>query len=511
MNINNIINNFSFKNYRLNSSNLDKSLNKLSSGLRINRAADDPAGISISEKLRSQVNGYDQSIRNSQDSISMLQTGQSAINEITSLLQRARTLSVQSASDTMTDSDREKIQDEINNINSGINDIIKTTEFNTIKLFDRPIDSLKADNDKIIYNNGSSYKSLSYSEQLNSLIIAGNPAARTELLNLDDKTKEILKIYFINPSISPDGTKIAGSFRNTGLLRNLAIMNTDGSDFTILDDAVYGWDYPTSWSNDGKKILYNRNISDLYEYDLTTNTSRLVATNAKDGKYSKDDSKIVYNKSGDIFINENGSEKFLTEGVSPLYSPENSIIFKRAGTLFSINEDGTNEKTLIDDNIVMATTLSNDGKKLFYSDSLNNLHQTDIIPIPKDFNVKSSANSDNLKLQIDNISTANLGLNQISVSTREESDKAITKFDNAIESVLNLNAKMGSYQNRLEHSIENQKISVENLQSSESRIRDLDFAKESLNYSKQNILFQNMSNIFNFAKRDNNYLLKLLE
>ena len=111
-----------------------KSMEKLSSGLRINRAGDDAAGLAISEKMRGQVRGLDQASANAQDGISLIQTAEGALNETQSILQRMRELSVQSSNDTNTDTDREELQKEINQLTEEIDRIAETTEFNTKKL-----------------------------------------------------------------------------------------------------------------------------------------------------------------------------------------------------------------------------------------------------------------------------------------------------------------------------------------------------------------------------------------
>ncbi|MDI6710301.1 MAG: flagellin [Thermoanaerobacterales bacterium] len=110
---------------------LTKSLEKLSSGLRINRAADDAAGLAISEKMRGQIRGLNQAIRNAQDGISLIQTAEGALNESHSILQRMRELAVQSANDSNTDADRKQIQDEVSQLITELNRIADTTEFNT--------------------------------------------------------------------------------------------------------------------------------------------------------------------------------------------------------------------------------------------------------------------------------------------------------------------------------------------------------------------------------------------
>ena len=124
------------RNMGMNTNQAGKSMEKLSSGLRINRAGDDAAGLAISEKMRGQIRGLDQASRNSQDGISLIQTAEGALNETHSILQRMRELSVQSSNDTNVESDRTAIQDEMNQLTEEIDRIANNTEFNTQKLLD---------------------------------------------------------------------------------------------------------------------------------------------------------------------------------------------------------------------------------------------------------------------------------------------------------------------------------------------------------------------------------------
>jgi len=127
---------FAYNSLSATNSLLQKSINKLSTGLRINSAADDAAGLAISEKMRAQISGLDQAVRNSQDGISMIQTAEGALNETHSILQRMRELSVQAANDTLTSQDRSYIQDEINQLTGEIDRISTTTQFNKKQLLD---------------------------------------------------------------------------------------------------------------------------------------------------------------------------------------------------------------------------------------------------------------------------------------------------------------------------------------------------------------------------------------
>ena len=122
------------RNMGINNTAAGKSMEKLSSGLRINRAGDDAAGLAISEKMRGQIRGLEQSSRNAADGISMIQTAEGALNETTNILQRMRELAVQASNDTNTSSDREEIQKEINALTEEVDRIANNTEFNTQKL-----------------------------------------------------------------------------------------------------------------------------------------------------------------------------------------------------------------------------------------------------------------------------------------------------------------------------------------------------------------------------------------
>lgn len=120
-----------YRNLTITNNALSKSMEKLSSGFRINRAADDAAGLAISEKMRGQIRGLNQAVRNAQDGISLIQTAEGALNETHSILQRMRELAVQAANDTNTLEDRREIQKEVNQLIEEIDRIGKTTQFNT--------------------------------------------------------------------------------------------------------------------------------------------------------------------------------------------------------------------------------------------------------------------------------------------------------------------------------------------------------------------------------------------
>jgi len=125
-----------WRNVYINDTALSKSMEKLSSGYRINRAADDAAGLAISEKMRAQISGLNMAIKNAQDGISLIQTAEGALNETHAILRRMRDLAVQAANGIYTDEDRQKIQDEIDALIEELDRIAETTQFNTLHLLD---------------------------------------------------------------------------------------------------------------------------------------------------------------------------------------------------------------------------------------------------------------------------------------------------------------------------------------------------------------------------------------
>ena len=180
---------------------MSKTLEKLSSGLRINRAGDDAAGLAISEKMRGQIRGINMAIKNAQDAISLIQTAEGALNEVHSILQRMRELAVQASSDTNTDVDRAQIQKEVDQLIEELNRISRTTEFNTKKLLDGKLESFRNKPDVKVVTGGN--LDATYS-------LAASPASINEgtyvveVGNFDgDTTLDVRVVLITNDASSP--------------------------------------------------------------------------------------------------------------------------------------------------------------------------------------------------------------------------------------------------------------------------------------------------------------------
>ncbi|MBU5591100.1 flagellin [Clostridium sp. MSJ-4] len=197
------------RNMGINIGNSAKSMEKLSSGLRINRAGDDAAGLSISEKMRAQIRGLNQASRNAQDGISLIQTAEGALNETHSILQRMRELSVQAANDTNVTVDRDAIKEEIDSLNTEIGRIAKTTQFNEKNLLNG---SLKATGAKLQIGANSS-SALTLEIKMDSMAVS---ALGVSGLAVSSNAKATSAISLVNSAIKKVSTQRSklGAYQN---------------------------------------------------------------------------------------------------------------------------------------------------------------------------------------------------------------------------------------------------------------------------------------------------------
>jgi len=232
-----------WKNMTVNDGGQTKSLEKLSSGLRIGRAADDAAGLSISEKMRGQISGLNQASRNAQDGISLLQTAEGALQETHSILQRMRELAVQSASDTVTNEDRAEIQKEINALRVEIDRVSTDTEFNTQKLLDGTfagkIIHIGANEDQSLTASISTMSATALSVGDSKMVfgVAGRELATTKATN---ESLVVKGTYAGAKVISSIGLASAADDEVT-----ITVNYADGSaaDTRILNGTTTGWDF----------------------------------------------------------------------------------------------------------------------------------------------------------------------------------------------------------------------------------------------------------------------------
>ncbi|MCC3648566.1 flagellin [Cytobacillus oceanisediminis] len=373
-----------------------KSMEKLSSGLRINKAGDDAAGLAISEKMRAQVRGLDQASRNAQDGISLIQTAEGALNETHSILQRMRELAVQSSNDTNKDlEDREAIQDEVNQLAKEITRIADTTQFNG----------------KPLMKDGNNFSG--------KLLIGANGAQTLDVQ---------FSVMDANQLGVSGGTAIPASATEVATVAGTA------DNFTAGDVTVSN--YKQSSDLEIKVTVA----------DAATGTANVKIT--KDGK--------EYTATGVVTDKGDGA----------------------AGSKFTLSSTTTGLEDVFKAGESIDIAISAD------------------VADADQVNIK-------VKGQVQ-------GTDGINVSTQADAESAIAVIDNAITTVSDERSKMGAWSNRLEHTINNLNTSSENLTAAESRIRDVDMAKEMMNQTKNSILSQAAQAMLAQANQQPQGVLQLL-
>ena len=478
-----------------------KSMGKLSSGFRINNAADDAAGLAISEKMRGQIRGLGQASRNAQDGISFIQTAEGALGETHAILQRMRELAVQSSTDTNVAVDRGEIQKEMDELAKEITRISNNTEFNTQTLLnggisDSGIKSAKfhvganSSQDITLSINAMDAKSLGVSRD----IATGGTVAVATVAGTEQIDTSTLK-----------GTDFGAGIQNGAELSfdyTAAVSGTGATSADAVDGSAKGG---FSYSFSAGSALNGYQIA-LGTVAASTATSAVVDTGAKtitiNGDFSAgglvagNDLQTAINnaltaKGIDITVAVSGASKVDTAGDvgGPIANGADAVPASSA-TLEIASSKGHTQTLAIN---AEATSLNiTDGvfKGLNFNmkatKALKDVDETnDKLTLTVTTAVADKANfSGNTKIS-DAIAEAG-----IDVSAQPQASAAITTIQRAIENVSAERSKLGAYQNRLEHTIKNLDTSAENLQASESRIRDVDMAKEMMEFTKNNILQQ---------------------
>ena len=444
-----------------------KSTEKLSSGYKINRAADDAAGLTISEKMRKQIRGLDKASSNAQDGVSSVQTAEGALTEVHSMLQRMNELAVQSANGTNSSDDRQAIQDEVDQLTTEIDRVAETTKFNEIYL-------LKGDNSntKNVYMKGhdaglkgtltDGAKSATFTMDAlqagDKYTIAGKEytigSATTEVTALIDKANTDATADTANKTVDVNGKTYTITYNAAGN----TIADADGTAITLdnLKKAVTG----------GSKVTYG-------------NTSLTAMTDADTDGVDDDDSSIITKDVAETKIK------------AELLTANNIGTVDQAATVEDANTaNGKTSYTINKGYATVADTLS--------------------------FNLHVGADADmtnKITVDIDTMNSANLGIKGINVkdASGTEATYAIDAIADAVAKVSSQRSALGAVQNRLEHTIDNLDNVSENTSSAESRIRDTDMAKEMVNYSKNNILAQAGQSMLAQANQSNQGVLSLLQ
>ena len=438
-----------------------KSTEKLSSGYRINRAADDAAGLTISEKMRKQIRGLDQASTNAQDGVSSVQTAEGALTEVHSMLQRMNELATQAANGTNSkDSDRQAIQDEIDQLTTEIDRVSETTKFNETYL-------LKGEAGTKTINMKAHDAGLK-----GTLTDNGDGTATFVMDSLKD-----------GDSVSIGGkTYTIGSKKDDVVAAVGAKITAAGQKFTV----------------NGQEIT----IVDTYaDKD----------TEQKAGKYTVADAKALVKDGATVKLGTDEYKVMTDKDTNGIDDTDASVISKDVAY-------GLASKELLAANQIGDTKgsakVADAGAKADGSFKITTGQAEVANSLSFSLHVGADADMTNkIQVNIDAMDSASLGIKGLNVkdASGNAATYAVDAISDAISKVSSQRSSLGAVQNRLEHTINNLDNVVENTTTAESRIRDTDMAEEMVNYSKNNILAQAGQSMLAQANQSNQGVLSLLQ
>ncbi|TWH45234.1 flagellin [Sporomusa sp. KB1] len=482
-----------------NNSATNKSLQKLSTGLRINGASDDAAGLAISEKMRGQISGLKQASANAQDGISLLQTAEGGLDQTHSILQRMRELAVQSASDTNTSDDRQKIQSEVDQLAKEITRISNTTEFNTQNLLAGGL----SDTFHIGANAGQNLKVSVTAMDAQTLGVAGHVAIASSV----DPKSTGLSITSVSR-----GMKAAAGYEVTVTTSAAAA----GTVTTNIQTATNAATLVIAGTSDE---AFTGTVDTNYQVKVAAVDSTAATNSVTSISYSTDNGVSWTTVNGDFTTGKgvtiDGLRLEMTTAASgDKWTVGDTYSFKATASKTTLQlTDGTNnigasiDAHKGDTSITVGDGLSGESVNLkFDYDTMMGSTSGDTLTFNVD-HTDSKAATVNAG-QVTTNATAEAG---IDVSTQKSADAAITTIDKAINAVSQQRSQIGAYQNRLTNTIDNLNTSNENITASESRIRDVDMSSEMMNYQKNNILQQAATAMLAKANQQPQSVLQLLQ
>ena len=533
------------RNMNVNNTAAGKSMEKLSSGLRINRAGDDAAGLAISEKMRGQIRGLTQASRNASDGISMIQTAEGALNETQNILQRMRELSVQSSNDTNTAADRQSIQKEIEQLTEEIDRIGNNTEFNTQSLLkgdgstklegisidlagkttmeagkdattveakmEIEVASTVADGEIKFALNG---KEIAVKLELNgnagdvadNKVSLGGTTANGNETTVAEGIKSVIEKAIDEDSdlkgnfkVSVNGSKVTveavkngenagvkGNIKLTGTIADLGVK--DGAGTTVQkDQTVVGEDVKATAAT-ATVDLDGLTVEHLLTKGVTIGGKQIEFYNADEGSYSGDAIGVSISSAIDDPVTGDIDKEKLVD----------AIIEQTKGKL-----DGVELSKSAGKELVITSTQTGVNSKVEIENGAKNEG------FEATFQVGANSNQ-TISISIGDMRADALGVKKVDLTTAEGSQEATATIQAAIEKVSTERAGLGAVQNRLEYTISNLDNTTENLTSAESTLRDVDMAKEMMTFSKNNILNQAAQAMLAQANQQPQNVLSLL-
>jgi flagellin len=459
------------RNLLFSTSKLSKSFQRLSSGLRINTAGDDAAGLSISERFTSQIRGLNQSVRNANDAISLVQVAEGALQESTNILQRIRELSVQAASDVNTQADRDALQDEVAQLKGELERIGETTTFNQQKVLDGSFLDKK-------FHIGMNFR-----ENIG--------------VKVDDSRAKTLARHAVNTGASVTTQAIASG--------DLLINGTTIRATQTVDDNV-----STTFAT-GSAIAKAAAINDATQFTgvsaYANETVRSSVGVIAGGTLDQTNYVTINGKTiTGITVVEGDANHALLEAIN--------AVATETGVVAAIDADGQVELTAQDGRNIEVTTTGTAGTMTGLSAAAGTsvdlatvtLHSTDQYQVTGNNESFIGFANDHI-VGVTNVQA----VEQIDISTRDGANLALLITDRAIAQVSANRSRLGAVQNRLESTINNLSTVSENASAARSRILDADFALETAQLSRNQILQQAATTVLAQANAQPQSALTLLQ
>lgn len=447
------------RNTNINSTTASNSMQKLSSGLAITTAADDAAGLAISEKMKGQIRGLKTAADNAQDGVSMVQTADGALSETTAVLQRMRELANQASNDTNTTADRAAIQTETNALVDQLNNIGNTTQFNTKNLLDGGAGVAVSSLNNVAHN------------------IQGTA----------DTAAGSVSLTAANTTLATQATVTGGSAfaKNAG---TTAGSNFDALSTISIDGTAYS--FATTKTIQDALDAINADTASHGVVASFTNTQGFTFTSATSG--STAEVNITANGTGD-FVDSvvatkfnvgvtNGTDLATTDALGGSYNAAGNHVTITSGIYQGLSFDMTSDAN------ETITIASNNSMKLQIG---SNADQT-------------------MSISINDMRATALGVAGLDMSSAAGAKAALAALDTAIETVSSERAKLGAYQNRLESTINNLGTTAENLTAAQSSVTDVDMAAEMAEFAKNNVLSQAAQAMLSQANQQPQQVLQLL-
>ncbi len=445
---------------------LQASIGRLSSGYKINSAGDNPAGMAISNKMKAQIDGLDQANSNANDGVSVLQIADGALNEVASMLQRMRELSVQAANDTYTADDKQSIQNEIDELRKEVDRISSDTEYNTKTLLD-----------------GSSDVRV-YSKESTRLNVSEHVATGTYSVNVTDVAKQAEKTYTM-PQNLVEGTVTVNS-------REITVTNNMSVDdfYDQLGAAI---------ESAGGSLEIDRNTN-----EFTVKTDLYGSKAVLNVSFSKD----LYKEFGGTVKDDVETYTESTYGADAQVSlgdgfGDNATCRTDGNRVYVRDNNGFSMDFLVNSDLLDG--VDENGNP--YTDRDVDIEVTDIGAMK----IQIGSNQyQEMSVRIPEISSKSMYLDTIDVVSYGGADRAMSTLDDAIAKLSSVRSTIGAFQNRLDYANNSLSETVEDMTSAYSGILDTDMAEEMTEYAQQNILNQATISVLSQANDLPQQVLSLL-